>query len=133
MDFLEHNSHNSQNMLPEHFIADMKSHYDKNRQYADWREQPHSSNRSPAREGIDDWLENMIRDVEENRTRAYGTPGMCQSFNIDNNFVHSAMVDETYMLVGSRLKDSLIRKIENGEYVDFSKLIPRDKISAESE
>ena len=28
---------------------------------------------------------------------------------------------------------SIIKKIENGDYVDFSKLIPRDKIVAEEE
>ena len=43
------------------------------------------------------------------------------------------MVDEIYMLVASHLEEGLVRKIENGEFVDFAKLIPRDKIVAEAE
>ena len=53
--------------------------------------------------------------------------------DIDNNFVHSTMVDETYMLVASHLEEGVVRKIENGEFVDFAKLIPRDQIIADTD
>ena len=37
------------------------------------------------------------------------------------------------MAVGSHLEEGLIKKIENGEFVDFAKLIPKDKIIAETD
>ena len=43
------------------------------------------------------------------------------------------MVDETYMLVASHLDENIIKKIKAGDYVDFAKLIPKDKIVAEEE
>ena len=97
----------------------MKKHYDENRQYESRMDRPHTSTRSPDREGINDQIENLIRDAQESKTRAYGTPGRWDKFDVENNFVHSAMVDKTYMLVGSYLEESLIQKIENGEFVDL--------------
>ena len=107
-----------------------------------------------------DKLDQMIRDAEANKVKILRTPGMVDYANpqkwpnyyagqfhqqempmicmpphidINRNFVHSAMVDETYMLVASHLDESIIRKIENSEYVDFTKLIPKDKIVAEDD
>ena len=43
------------------------------------------------------------------------------------------MVDEGYMVVGSHIDEVTFRKIERGEYVDFGKLIPRDKVLMEDD
>ena len=43
-------------------------------------------------------------------------------------FVHLSMVDESYQLVGSHLDQNMQDRIIQGEYVDFSRLIPKDKI-----
>ena len=58
-----------------------------------------------------------MRRSEENRARIYETPGKTDTFN----FVHSAVLDENYIMVGSHVDDCTRRKIGQGEYVDFSK------------
>ena len=49
-------------------------------------------------------------------------------FDLSRNFVHSAMVDESYHIVGSHVDEMTQEKIINGEYMDFSKLVLRDRI-----
>ena len=50
-----------------------------------------------------------------------------------SDLVHSVMVDENYMLVAAHLEESLQGGIIKGEYVDFSRLIPRDRILEEED
>ena len=45
-----------------------------------------------------------------------------------NDFVHSAMVDETYQLVACHVDKLTQEKIIKGDYVDFGHLVPRDRI-----
>ena len=40
--------------------------------------------------------------------------------------MHSTLVDEEFCLVASHVEESIKRKIEEGEYVDFAKLLPQD-------
>ena len=40
--------------------------------------------------------------------------------DLNNSFVHSAMVDESYSIVDSHIDGHLRQKIEDGEYVDFA-------------
>ena len=56
-----------------------------------------------------------------------------KSFDVNREFVHSAMVDENYLLVATHVDESTQRKIEKGDYVDFTRLLPRDKILEEEE
>ena len=65
--------------------------------------------------------------------KIYGTPGKQPIINIQNEFVHSVMVDETFAMVASHIDESLVAKIENGEYIDFAKLLPRDRIRPDEE
>ena len=66
------------------------------------------------------------RDVIEQFGEKYG------SLDVRSDIVHPAMVDENYMLVAAHL-ESLQRKIIQGDYVDFSKLLPQDKIVEEKD
>ena len=43
------------------------------------------------------------------------------------------MVDEDYLLVSAHVDESIQQKIANQQYIDFSKLIPRDRILVEEE
>ena len=47
--------------------------------------------------------------------------------------IHSVLVDEEYSVVGGHLDESLINKIKRGEYVDFGKLLPKDRIAVEED
>ena len=55
----------------------------------------------------------------------FNTPGKHQDFNL---FTPTAVVDEGYFVVGAHLDETTINKIGKGEYVDFGKLLPKDKI-----
>ena len=133
--------HSDDNLSMAHsFIAEMRRSYEENRHGRNKsrgctperfdRYKPESRKRddSPM-----DRVEHMIRNAEANRMKIFNTPGKQLPLDLNREFVHSAMVDKTYMLVASHLEESVIRKIENAEYVDFSKLIPKDKILAEEE
>ena len=43
------------------------------------------------------------------------------------------MVDEEYLLVAAHVDESIQKKIADQEYMDFSKLVPRDRILTEEE
>ena len=42
-------------------------------------------------------------------------------------------MDENYVVVGAHLDEGMIDKIVKGDYVDFSKLLPRDRVMAEED
>ena len=52
--------------------------------------------------------------------------------NIES-YIDSAYVDEEYLVIGSHLDESICKKIINHEYVDFAKLLPRDRLSVEED
>ena len=43
------------------------------------------------------------------------------------------VIDEGYMVVGNHVDSVTYQKIQKGEYVDFGKLIPKDKVLAEED
>ena len=91
-------------------------------------------------------LDEMIRKAEAAKVKIFATPGK-QNFTNIYNFNQggvnqgepnqllspSALVDERYFLVGAHLDEQLVLKIGKGDYVDFSKLFPRDRVVAEED
>ena len=89
----------------------------------------------------------MIRDAEASRARVLDVPGTLIGQNPDQMVsaeggligLHfsgnraSVLADEDYFIVGNHLDDNIKRKIGNGEYVDFSKLLPKDKVGMEED
>ena len=51
--------------------------------------------------------------------------------DVNNELVHSVMVDQNYLMVATHIDESLKRKIINGEYVDFACLLPRDRVETQ--
>ena len=86
----------------------------------------------------EDKAKDLIRNAEMGRARIHETPGKCldhsddlskvRGMDLTNNFVHSAMVDESYQLVASHVDELTQEKIIKGDYVDFGCLVPRDRI-----
>ena len=82
----------------------------------------------------------LVREAEASKARILEVPGkdkfvqfnqaVVPNYEIDlsNEFVHSAMVDENYQLVASHLEESIQMKIIRGEYVDFGRLVPKDRV-----
>ena len=56
-----------------------------------------------------------------------------QGVNFLSPSAPAALVDEGYIVVGAHLDETMINKIAKGEYVDFGKLLPRDKVLAEDD
>ena len=72
----------------------------------------------------------LIRKAEAKKAKSMhptGRPDL--PFDIDmhgGGLAHSVLVDENYLVVAAHVDEVTQYKIEKGEYVDFSRLIPRD-------
>ena len=53
--------------------------------------------------------------------------------DLNRSFAHSVMVDEKFLAVAAHVDESLKEKILKSEYVDFAKLLPRDKVQSEDD
>ena len=71
--------------------------------------------------------EQMIQDAEASRMKIMDVKGKNQTV------FHSALLDEDYLIVGNYVDDLTKRKIGNGEYIDFAKLMPKDRVSLEED
>ena len=69
----------------------------------------------------------ILREAESAKGRILSTPGK------NRNFLHTAMVDESYIVVASHVDEVTIGKIQKSEYIDFSKLIPRDRATSQDD
>ena len=93
--------------------------------------------------GPDKMTEQAIKQAEASKARIYITPGELnnndfahverQEIDTDNIFVHSAMVDENYLLLGNHIDAVTKQKIVSGEYIEFSKLLPKDRVLSAEE
>ena len=83
----------------------------------------------------------LIREAEAAKDRIYNLEGREYSnkqikdfqYDVENRFVHSAMVDENYLIVAAHVDEITQKKIQSGQYVDFARLIPRDRIQEEED
>ena len=75
--------------------------------------------------------EQMIKDAENAKARIMNTPGNshCKPIDINREFVHSVMVDESYSVIAAHIDEATYDKIIQCKYMDFAKLIPKDKIA----
>ena len=82
----------------------------------------------------EDQAENLIREAERSKVKMFQTPGRENlKIDVNNNFVHSAMVDEDYLVLGANIDDATKVKIERGEFVDLAKLLPCDRLVQEQD
>ena len=82
----------------------------------------------------------MIRDAEAACARIVDVPGGLKhltnlrvSESPQDRIYHSALLDEDYLVVRNYVDEQLRKKVGNGEYIDFSKLMPRDRIGMEED
>ena len=74
----------------------------------------------------DEQADEVIKDAERSKAKLYEVPGkvISQGYpNIDS----IALMDNEYQMIGSHLDKQIKRKIQCFEYVDFSKLVHRNK------
>ena len=80
----------------------------------------------------------LIQQAERSKARMMEVPGTVVNKlanNVDSErflnkltgeFMHSMLVDEEYSMVASHVDEHLRRKIVQGSYIDFARLLPQD-------
>ena len=77
--------------------------------------------------------EQVIRSVEAKRASLFtmkGNQDLIMNWQ-SNELIRSAGIDENYLVIGSHVDQALQEKIVNNEFVDFAKLLPRNRFSSE--
>lgn len=74
----------------------------------------------------------LIREAEAAKARIFPPKGRGPTSNADN-FQFIAQIDQDYLVIGSHIDQVTQEKIANSGYVDFSKLLPKDKILIEDD
>ena len=77
----------------------------------------------------------VIRQAEASKARMFDVTGWCNNdkSGFSQEVLHAALVDEKYSIVGAHLDRTTKLRIENGEYVDFAKLLPKDRVALAEE
>ena len=87
---------------------------------------------SPVVDQPEEISEEMIREAETHKAVLFPPKG--NQFPLSQNqFQFIAQIDQDYLVVGSHVDESMQDKIVKGQYIDFSKLIPRDKVLSNEE
>ena len=77
--------------------------------------------------------EKIIREAESARARAFKPTGNSTNLNnmrqALNQSAHHSVMDEEHLVIGGHVDSSLQQKIIDFEYVDFSHLLPKDRIT----
>ena len=78
--------------------------------------------------------DHMIREAESAKACMYKLPGNAYNAVLEKDPVlpesaSSQAMDEAYMVIGGHIDCNLQQKIIDFEYVDFARLLPRDKIT----
>ena len=81
----------------------------------------------------EDRAEKLVRDAERSKAKIFALPGNLQSVHVNQEYIRSLIIDEEYMKVGAHVDDVTYDKIVKGKYVNFSRLIPGDKLDNEEE
>ena len=97
----------------------------------------------PEPSGVDRAMQ-AIRDAETSKARIYDVAGNDCVHDIQDKsrqgeshrewdelkskFAHSLLVDESYLMVASHVDQGMRQRIERGEFVDFARLLPRNKV-----
>ena len=78
----------------------------------------------------------LIKEAELCKAWMLDLPGKHKHKHINSpssELLHSVVVDENYKVVASHIDWVTHNKIEKGEYVDFAKLIPSDRVMCEDD
>ena len=119
------------------FIADQRWGSEENVEpsTSGWKQPRDQSQHRQQIQTADDCVNELIREAEAAKAKIYN-PGKVmrgQQIDLSRSFVHSAMVDENYLIVAAHVDEHTQVKIEKGQYVDLARLIPRDRLDEEDD
>ena len=79
----------------------------------------------------------MVQQAEAAKARMYEVSGKDLNFNNEKNannpLLHSVMVYEEYAVIRIHVDELFKKKIQSGDYVDFAKLLLKDRVSVEQD
>ena len=122
----EHKGDTSDEVLnvTEQFIADCAADVERRRSI-----DSHGSKDKEVNRRSVDQAQQLVREAEANKVHMNATPGKVDA-NSPNRFrIDAKSVDDNYMVVGTHIDSNLKQKIVCHEYVDFARLIPKDRIA----
>ena len=71
----------------------------------------------------------LVRDAEKAKGRILDVPGKDNfSSNFDKSVIYALLLDDDYKTVASHVDEITVRRIIEGSYVDFARLISKDRI-----
>ena len=73
---------------------------------------------------LEDRANEILRSAEAAKGRILLSPGKVSN---------TAIIDESYIVIGNHLDANTIDKIERGDYVDFGRLVPKDQVLVEED
>ena len=82
--------------------------------------------------------EDLIRRAEASKAKMYNVPGNVEivdkfkKFGMGAELIHSVLVDEQYSMVAAHVDQTTRNRIVEGKYVDFVRLLPRDRLADEN-
>ena len=86
---------------------------------------------------VEERMRHMVQQAKAAKAKIYKMAGkeqnVYQTNEKNNQLLYSVVVDEDYAALGAHIDELLCRRIIAGEYVDFSRLIPKDRVSLEAD
>ena len=88
---------------------------------------------------VEERAKQMVQQAEAVKAKIFDISGRHDYANYYENqkeqnlLLHSVVADDDYAIVAAHVDESLKRRIIEGEYVDFSRLVPRDRVSLEAD
>ena len=78
--------------------------------------------------------ENIHRESRHSRSQDDGYESDDEAYGGKNFLRHNPVeVDQDFLVVGNHVDEQIRNRIENGEFVDFSRLLPRDRLVVEED
>ena len=107
--------------------------HDRERNYQPYKKQGGGDSAKQFDDGLAK-TDQLIWNSERNQIRMYEVPGELQyNVNRDRSNTIFNSVDDDYIMVAAHVDQNMERKIAQGDYIDFTKLIPRDRLSVNSD
>ena len=114
------------------FIADCAAEAERRRSGSTVRDLPEVNGTTPAGSKPNS-AQHRIRELESAKVRMAATSGNQFNRNLLNVECAPVMgaggsVDDNYMVIGAHVDQNIQQKIVNHEYVDFARLLPKDRV-----
>ena len=74
----------------------------------------------------------VVRAAEAGKAKMYDVPGKANE-GLHQSVFNALSINECYHMTSAHVSDSTRKKIERGDYVDFGKLLSKDKVKAEED